>query len=431
MPIKRINNRKVQRKTYPKKLLYSNWETRNDSSNVNAVLHPDLETPRKFIHQVPTKPVQESKGVYRKCCLGTNTCYCREKPIRPRLLNKPNKCLSLEALQRKLTDDNLSRTSLRCLCEVVDDGASTSNVNVTDSDLIKKYKEELEKNSTSLHITKQREDYNLFRIEQNEKYLDDVERYDLENESARYGLEEKDRYQEDILYNKNRDRGYISGEMNDIDRDVLEEDRSEDRGYIEETYKEKPTNGFAKKKKTYGSGKEEEEESVSTLLGTRQVDSKLGSSGFLTEGLNIDELRKFRDDHYFETHAVDFSEAEVPKHTCIHQFKLDNRLFPTPINADSYGRSRCYICHKPMEGDTVQLSKSYFSEKPTTASLKNFSKCNKMGLVPRVINIGGERSKIELKLSEKNIHQFGLFVSKYKRPQYTNTFALRQQKMAC
>ncbi|KAG5894725.1 hypothetical protein JTB14_006144 [Gonioctena quinquepunctata] len=371
MTMKKKTSKAVYRKPFPKKTLYSNWEIRNDSSNVSQILHPhiDLTTARKFIHDISTKPTTKRKEVYRKCCLSTNTCYCGEKPIKPRLLGKPNECLMVEgSSQTNLNDRYLSRASLMCFCE----GQSSPARNNDVAGSTKEVQREFEEKSNSLTLTDQRIDYEQFRVQQYEKYLRDLEKYESTEEIVDE-LVEKQKY------------------------DASEEERD-------------------------GSG-------ISTLLGTRKENSAHGSSGFVTDGLNIEELKKFRDQHYFETHAVDVP-IDIPIHTCIHQFALDDRLFPIPINADSYGRSRCMICSKPMERDQMQLSKSHFGDKPSRVTLENFSKCYDRGLFPRAINIGPQKSRIELKLDQKNINQLGLTIGEYKRPKYTNTYALRQQKMA-
>lgn len=139
----------------------------------------------------------------------------------------------------------------------------------------------------------------------------------------------------------------------------------------------------------------------------------------------------FRNEHYFETHSIENLGKDVSRHTCIHQFRLDDRLLPEPLNVDPYGRSRCSICSKPMEGDTMQLSKSYFSDKPSSVTLRNLAKCSELGLVPRSVSIGGDRSKIELRVDPSERSKLGMLVGKIRKPQYFNTFALRQQRMSC
>lgn len=139
----------------------------------------------------------------------------------------------------------------------------------------------------------------------------------------------------------------------------------------------------------------------------------------------------FRNEHYFETHSTENLGKVVPRHTCVHQYRLDDRLLPEPLNVDPFGRSTCSICSKPMEGDTMQLSKSYFSDKPSSVVLRNLAKCSELGLVPRSISIGGDKSKIELRVSSREKNKLGMFVGRIRRPEYFNTFALRQQRMSC
>lgn len=56
--------------------------------------------------------------------------------------------------------------------------------------------------------------------------------------------------------------------------------------------------------------------------------------------MDIAELKRFRNEHYFETHGEEFLDKEVKEHPCIHQFQLDNGFLPVPLNPNVYGRSR-------------------------------------------------------------------------------------------
>lgn len=51
-------------------------------------------------------------------------------------------------------------------------------------------------------------------------------------------------------------------------------------------------------------------------------------------------MKRFRNQHYFETHGTDVFEKHNPRHVCVHQFQLDNRFLPVPMNVDIYGKSR-------------------------------------------------------------------------------------------
>lgn len=82
-----------------------------------------------------------------------------------------------------------------------------------------------------------------------------------------------------------------------------------------------------------------------------------------------------------------------------------------------------------MEDEKSQVSRSICSGGSNRTSLKNFSKAYALGLVPRNIYFGGKRSKIELKVNAEDLKRLGYITGSYKRPQYINTYALRQQKM--
>lgn len=97
----------------------SNWNIRNDSSNVCALLQP--ENPPLNRYEVLRKSPMKNTTVAAKCCLSSNTCYCRERRIKPKLLTRPRKCLVLDELEHSENGTSnlhkLHRTSLRgCLC---------------------------------------------------------------------------------------------------------------------------------------------------------------------------------------------------------------------------------------------------------------------------------------------------------------------------
>ncbi|XP_060534273.1 uncharacterized protein LOC132706768 isoform X1 [Cylas formicarius] len=81
--------------TMPKRMITTkNWIARNDSSNVDAILHPP---------SLPTAPLlkqdETTKGnVTRKPMLSQNSCYCThvDEAAKPTLLSKPKECTSKE-----------------------------------------------------------------------------------------------------------------------------------------------------------------------------------------------------------------------------------------------------------------------------------------------------------------------------------------------
>ncbi|XP_018561533.1 uncharacterized protein LOC108903733 [Anoplophora glabripennis] len=357
----------------PKRMVTSTWNTRNDSSNISSILQPEN------YEQSPKQP--PDKSVYKKHFLGENSCYCLEKKIRPKLMSRPRTCLSLDELKKQYEGSELLRRPLEenytfeeCRCKGVADNHASSNLT-----LLKGYQEELEKLCNCLKYTDSRKDYHTFRQRQNEDHLKELEKY------------------------------------------------HESKGIIEEAEKEKK-----EKEEEDHRDKEEDDYSLWTIMGTKPDTIKTASTFDSEDEVStVEDVATFRNEHYFETHSTGDLGKKVPKHTCVHQFRLDDRLLPEPLNVDPYGRSRCSICSKPMEGDTMQLSKPYFSDKPSTSSLRNLAKCSELGLVPRSISLGGNTSKIELRVDTSNKDKLGMIVGKLRKPQYFNTFALRQQRMSC
>lgn len=88
----------------PKRMVTPTWTIRNDSSNINSILKPE--------NHIQSSRQSGDKGVYKKCFLGENTCYCMEKKIRPKLMSRPRSCLSLESFKNKFQDAGLLRRPL-------------------------------------------------------------------------------------------------------------------------------------------------------------------------------------------------------------------------------------------------------------------------------------------------------------------------------
>lgn len=98
---------------------------RNDSSSIQAILHPDQQHKqcRKQIKNVLDDSVVKKEVAYKKQLKSSNTCYCKEKATQPTLFRRPNKCLSLEEFEQKLKNSDLlngllkARASLNCYCK--------------------------------------------------------------------------------------------------------------------------------------------------------------------------------------------------------------------------------------------------------------------------------------------------------------------------
>ncbi|XP_057658342.1 uncharacterized protein LOC130895178 isoform X2 [Diorhabda carinulata] len=158
----------------PKQLLFSNnWATRNDSANVALALQPEylLNSRRKCFKNVPFKP-SNTNNVYRKSCLGSNNCYCKETSIKPPglLLRRPNKCLSLEEFEDRFHNklNTKGRSSFHCFCK--------ANSELTDHiNRVQSIQNEFE--NENLKITDQRKEYEKFRDNEYDEYLKDIDQY--------------------------------------------------------------------------------------------------------------------------------------------------------------------------------------------------------------------------------------------------------------
>ncbi|XP_050501941.1 uncharacterized protein LOC126881617 [Diabrotica virgifera virgifera] len=476
----------------PKQLLFNNWATRNDSSKVAALLHPDdyLEKPRRYLKDVPHKAnrkADKETGVYRKCCMGTNTCYCREESIKPSLLRRPNKCLSLEAFEERFKEKlPIGRNSLHCFCKA--GSASAENINLSDHEILQKYQEELECLNKNLQITDQRKDYEIFRDNEHLQYLknigqyknstlmsrlphipayyfsnshsknsnlfrknsrsaEDIDIYDEEHRSnylprekrevypkQRSNYKSLDNYEETLSrqYPKDNDEGISSnGRQKEAS---LENYRNGSSSSGRTCLRSKCDRKFSVKQRTSvadnedlqkinftnnrfdPSDEEDAEEEEEEFYATRPKT--------VNAAMNTDQFKRFRNENYFETHDLEEHLVEdIPAHTCVHRYDLNERNMPIGVNVDIYGQSRCSICNKPMED---LQEKPYFSDKISPSRLKNLSKCYQLGLAPTTVIRSS--SSIEIKVDRDNICP--RFIGRCQRTQYKNTFALRQQKMA-
>lgn len=79
--------------------------------------------------------------------------------------------------------------------------------------------------------------------------------------------------------------------------------------------------------------------------------------GFLdtNDSENIETLKNFRRNNYFECHSVKSrvdskgSVTSLRDHKCVYRFYLNDRLFPVPLSSDHHNNVRCVECHLPMD----------------------------------------------------------------------------------
>ncbi|XP_066140152.1 uncharacterized protein [Euwallacea fornicatus] len=112
----------------PKRLLTSaSWKSRNDSSNVSAILHPEDLSPW-------LKLDEKTRGdVIVKQILGGNNCYCRCKAKfpRPSFFRRPNACTTVKVLDKStLTRQPLSG----CVCSGDDTAAISGEMSLKPTD---------------------------------------------------------------------------------------------------------------------------------------------------------------------------------------------------------------------------------------------------------------------------------------------------------
>ncbi|XP_066245941.1 uncharacterized protein [Euwallacea similis] len=143
----------------PKRLLTSSsWKSRNDSSNISAILYPEDSSPR-------LKLDEKTRGdVIVKQLLSGNNCYCRckAKLPRPSFFKRPNSCTSMKVLDKS----TLTRRSLSgCVC--VDDDTTATKIATRSGE-------------TSLKPTAQRLVYDAYRQTEEDKFRKELQDYELE-----------------------------------------------------------------------------------------------------------------------------------------------------------------------------------------------------------------------------------------------------------
>ncbi|KAG5668854.1 hypothetical protein PVAND_016776 [Polypedilum vanderplanki] len=98
------------------------------------------------------------------------------------------------------------------------------------------------------------------------------------------------------------------------------------------------------------------------------------------------------------------NEAEFLKHTCVHRYKLNDRLIPVPVKSNENGQSLCLMCGKVAESGSFD-----------TSMIINESKAEEMKSDNKPHFILDENDK---KYKEKSRKKF-----------YENSMALMYQKM--
>ncbi|CAH1962875.1 unnamed protein product [Acanthoscelides obtectus] len=170
------------------------------------------------------------------------------------------------------------------------------------------------------------------------------------------------------------------------------------------------------------------EKSVTMIYGTNKPGTSQTSSYFTSQA-SSEDLKAFRNEHYFETHSSEKFEKEAPEHICTYQFKLDDSALLQPLNTDLYGKSRCIVCNVPMDQRSLEQQNSYYDHYSSDAKIRKAALIDKYGLVPRTVGITGNKMKIQLKCSANDFEKLRDAYKIIQRPKYCNTFALKQQKM--
>lgn len=149
------------------------WETRNNSSNVAAILHPDNYISSNRLNSLGKFKINDTNNnVKQEYPLSTNNCYCKTEKIRPKLLSRPKSCVFIEH-QPQQQYDNWCRKSLSekldriqdpdCCCVIQRKWGSGCDEN-----------EEI----NSLHFTRDRLECERYREAQKKDELEKVAKFD-------------------------------------------------------------------------------------------------------------------------------------------------------------------------------------------------------------------------------------------------------------
>nr|XP_022903968.1 uncharacterized protein LOC111416229 [Onthophagus taurus] len=134
----------------------------------------------------------------------------------------------------------------------------------------------------------------------------------------------------------------------------------------------------------------------------------------------LKDLESFRKENYFETHDVN----GLINHKCVHQFKINDRFLPEPINPDVYGISRCIICNKALEMINKHEKDNELKRRSNKKDVVNIKKRYEMKLKPVTVNIGTGKEVMKISVP------YGLEEERFGRRKNLvfDSFALRLQK---
>ncbi|KAL1502433.1 hypothetical protein ABEB36_007574 [Hypothenemus hampei] len=363
----------------PKRLLTSsNWILRNDSSNINAILHPNEST-------VPLLKFNEkTRGdVIVKKIINRTKCYCRcksKKLTKPTLFQRPKSCIICDCFEDKSTSE--------CHCE--------------DDD----YDQESSPESLIFRVRKLKgrvpAGVALKYSEHRKKYEDYLRMREQE-------LQKKIRIYDSSSGSRVEKLGFGDGKVNTI----------------------LGPHNIGTTTSLFNSG-------FQSLKSHNGNHEKYGSDGVSTDqypAYSEQSIPNFRQEHYFETHDIGkynkISGESSKEHACVHQFILDNKQLPEALNKDIFGRSLCKICNKPMEGSSLNLSSGLFDgDRLSKYKITNYANMEKKRLYTTTVNLGKGKSKIELLLTPSDVKRLSSYICKTKKPVYRNSLALRHQKLS-
>lgn len=185
----------------PKRLITSsNWISRNDSSSINAILHPE-----NYLFSPRLKYDDKTKGdVIAKQILSRNNCYCRckgKKLPRPTFFKRPNSCINYDALLKNssaaMYDSDLKRKSLTgCVCNNIDDDVSDPE-NIRSRATRPRQTKSLPVDA-GLKYSDQRKNYEEYRQIQEERFQEKLQDYEDGKNYKEYRQSQEEKFQEKI-----------------------------------------------------------------------------------------------------------------------------------------------------------------------------------------------------------------------------------------
>lgn len=160
----------------------------------------------------------------------------------------------------------------------------------------------------------------------------------------------------------------------------------------------------------------------------KQFSSPEVSMSIKNEFKNLAALNEFRINNarecmsnfsYRRIERTKESEENFLKHSCIHRYHLNDRLFPAPVNTDDLGNSLCELCQKPADASAQKLQKPIIIDKSTSIrDVINSQEATKQPIFLLEINEPQENKKCK----QRNKNFDGKF-----RPD--NSLALTHQKL--